>query len=102
MPIHRFASAFDAFGPLGSEPGRAALNPDQRLLYNPAEAYFGPLRQYPLSNSRDVNYAFQTRQLHRYLRGRNQNAWHVRGLGGQDLGVPGETQAGDGASAIPT
>lgn len=52
------------------------LHPDLRLLGQPIEAHFGPLRQFPIANSNHPNHAVQTRALHAYLRWRNANARH--------------------------
>ncbi|MDQ1005578.1 hypothetical protein QFZ82_000062 [Streptomyces sp. V4I23] len=50
------------------------LHPDLRLLANPIEADFGPLRQFTLANSHHRSHPAQTRALHRYLRWRNAHA----------------------------
>lgn len=41
---------------------------------NPIEAHFGPLREFVLNNSNPPNHVVLTRNLHAYLRWRNQNA----------------------------
>jgi hypothetical protein len=65
------------------EQGGALLHPDQRLLANPIEAHFGPLRQFTLANSNHPNHPVQTRALHAYLRWRNANARHPDVLAAQ-------------------
>ncbi|MDQ1033067.1 UDP-N-acetylmuramate-alanine ligase [Streptomyces umbrinus] len=50
---------------------------------NPIEAHFGPLRQFTLANSNRPDHCVQTRELHRYLRWRNQNARHPDVLAAQ-------------------
>jgi hypothetical protein len=55
------------------------FTPTNASWANPIEAHFGPLRQFTLANSRHPNHpnhTVQTRQLHRYLRRRNQNPRH--------------------------
>ena len=52
------------------------LHPDLRLLGEPVEAHFGPLRQFTIANSHHPNHTVQTRALHAYLRRRNANARH--------------------------
>lgn len=59
------------------------LRPDQRLLGQPIEAHFGPLRQFALANSNHPNHTAQTRALHAYLRRRNANARHPDVLAAQ-------------------
>lgn len=50
---------------------------------NPIEAHFGPLRQCTLANSNRPNHTVQTRELHRCLRWRNQNARYLDVLAAQ-------------------
>ncbi|MGW1863337.1 hypothetical protein [Streptomyces collinus] len=50
---------------------------------NPIEAHFGPQRQFTLANSNHPNHTVQTRELHRYLRGRSENARHPDVLAAQ-------------------
>lgn len=47
------------------------------------QAHFGPLRQFTLANSNRPNHCVQTRELHRCLRWRNQNARHPDVLAAQ-------------------
>ena len=49
------------------------LHPDLRLVDEPIEAHFAPLRQFTIANS---NHPMQTRALHAYPRRRNANARH--------------------------
>lgn len=60
----------------GQEQGQTVLHPDLRLLGQPIEAHFGPLRQFTLANSNHPNHTVQTRALHAYLCWRNQNPRH--------------------------
>jgi hypothetical protein len=47
--------------PLGEEEqGRVVLHPDLRLVANPIEAHFGPLRQFTIANSNHPNHTVQT------------------------------------------
>ena len=59
------------------------FTPTNASWANPIEAHFGPLRQFTLANSHHPNHTVQTRQLHRYLRWRNQNARHPDVLAAQ-------------------
>ncbi|MGW8329921.1 IS630 family transposase [Streptomyces sp. NPDC055897] len=52
------------------------FTPTKASWANPIEAHFGPLRQFTLANSNHPNHIVQARELHRYLRWRNQNARH--------------------------
>ncbi|MFE0379097.1 IS630 family transposase [Streptomyces inhibens] len=52
------------------------FTPTNASWANPIEAHFGPLRQFTLANSNHPNHTVQTRELHRYLRWRNENARH--------------------------
>lgn len=52
------------------------FHPDLRLVGDPIEAHFGPLRQFTIANSNYPNHTVQTRSLHAYLRWRNANARH--------------------------
>jgi transposase len=59
------------------------FTPTNASWANPIEAHFGPLRQFTLANSNHPNHTVQTRELHRYLRWRNQNARHPDVLAAQ-------------------
>lgn len=59
------------------------FTPTNASWANPIEAHFGPLRQFTLANSNRPNHAVQTRELHRCLRWRNQNARHPDVLAAQ-------------------
>ncbi|MFB8024328.1 MULTISPECIES: IS630 family transposase [unclassified Streptomyces] len=59
------------------------FTPTNASWANPIEAHFGPLRQFTLANSNHPNHTAQTRELHRYLRWRNQNARHPDVLAAQ-------------------
>jgi hypothetical protein len=59
------------------------FTPTNASWANPIEAHFGPLRQFTLANSHHPNHTVQTRQLHRYLRWRNQNPRHPDVLAAQ-------------------
>ncbi|MFB8115470.1 IS630 family transposase [Streptomyces sp. NPDC055962] len=59
------------------------FTPTNASWANPIEAHFGPLRQFTLANSNHPNHTVQTRELHRYLRRRNQNARHPDVLAAQ-------------------
>ncbi|GAA2470504.1 hypothetical protein GCM10010388_73880 [Streptomyces mauvecolor] len=52
------------------------FTPTNASWANPIEAHFWPLRQFTSANSNHPNHIVQTRELHRYLRWRNQNARH--------------------------
>ncbi|MGW7325403.1 hypothetical protein [Streptomyces sp. NPDC054845] len=52
---------------------KLCFTPTNASWANPIEAHFGPPRQFTLANSHHRNHTVQTRQLHRYLRWRNQN-----------------------------
>jgi hypothetical protein len=70
--------------PLGSAPqGLAVFHPDQRLLANPIEAQFGPLRSFVLGGSDHPNHPVLARKLQAYLRWRNANARHPEVLAAQ-------------------
>jgi len=56
------------------------FTPTNASWAHPIEAHFGPLRQFTLANS---NHTVQTRELHRYLRWRNENAQHPHVLAAQ-------------------
>jgi hypothetical protein len=59
------------------------FTPTNASWANPIEAHFGPLRQFTLANSNHPNHPVQTRELHRYLRWRNQNVRHPDVLAAQ-------------------
>ncbi|MEU0431914.1 IS630 family transposase [Streptomyces sp. NPDC006290] len=59
------------------------FTPTNASWANSIEAHFGPLRQFTLANSHHPNHTVQTRQLHRYLRWRNQNPRHPDALAAQ-------------------
>lgn len=59
------------------------FTPTNASWANPIEAHFGPLRQFTLANSHHPNHAVQTRELHRYLRWRNEHARHPDVLAAQ-------------------
>ncbi|MFG2236084.1 IS630 family transposase [Streptomyces sp. NPDC048723] len=59
------------------------FTPTNASWANPIEAHFGPLRQFTLANSHHPNHTVQTRQLHHYLRWRNQNPRHPNVLAAQ-------------------
>jgi transposase len=59
------------------------FTPTNASWANPIEAHFGPLRQFTLANSNHPNHTVQTRELHCYLRWRNQNARHPDVLAAQ-------------------
>ncbi|MFF9765179.1 IS630 family transposase [Streptomyces sp. NPDC014636] len=59
------------------------FTPTNASWANPIEAHFGPLRQFTLANSHHPNHTVQTREVHRYLRWRNQNARHPDVLAAQ-------------------
>lgn len=67
-------------GPTWSAPKSIrAARPDGAPIY----AHFGPLRQFTLDNSNHPNRTLQTRELHRYLRRRNQYPRHPDVLAAQ-------------------
>ncbi|MFG2480734.1 IS630 family transposase [Streptomyces fagopyri] len=59
------------------------FTPTNASWANPIEAHFGPLRQFTLANSHHPNHTVQNRQLHRYLRWRNQDPRHPDVLAAQ-------------------
>ncbi|MCX5205916.1 IS630 family transposase [Streptomyces sp. NBC_00237] len=59
------------------------FTPTNASWANPIEAHFGPLRQFTLTSSNHPNHPVQTRELHQYLRWRNQNARHPDVLAAQ-------------------
>jgi hypothetical protein len=58
---------------VSQEQRRALLHADLRLMGNPIEARFGPLKEFVLNNSDHRNHAALSKALHRCLRWRNKN-----------------------------
>jgi hypothetical protein len=58
-------------------------DPDQRLLGQPIEAQFGPLRSFVLGDSNYPNHTVLARKLQGFLRWRNANARHPDVLAAQ-------------------
>jgi hypothetical protein len=59
------------------------LHPDERVLGEPDRGALRAAAAVHLTNSNHPNHIVQTRELHRYLRWRNQNARHPDVLAAQ-------------------
>ncbi len=62
---------------------RLCFTPTNASWANPIEPHFGPLRQFSLADSNQLNHPVQTRELRRHLRWRNANARHPDVLAAQ-------------------
>jgi len=62
---------------------RAVLYANERVLGNPIEAQFGPIRAFAMSGSNHPNHTVLARKLQDYLHWRNANARHPDVLAAQ-------------------